>query len=184
MNEKDRDKLRIKRSAEQEKTFHYSREERLSMPGAPKLDYVKKGILRNNRALLILFLDLVIILILIYVFFRFFYETSYTASVGNYQLSLKGFLYEGKAYAALYVKMGRGKKAKSEREESTGNFVVKFYLKGREGKAVTVSGRLPVTTGDEIIVRQSLPFSGRETILYASVKIGAERKVLYRKLSK
>ncbi len=181
MNEKDREKLRIKRSAEQERTFHYNREERLSMPGAPKLDYGSKGILKNNRSLLILFLDLVIILILIYVFFRFFYETSYTASIGNYQLSLKGFLYEGKAYAALYVRMGKGK---ADGREGEGNIEVKFYLKGREGEGNIVSGQLPVTRDDEIIIRRSFPYTGRETILYASVRIGKERKVLYRKLSK
>ena len=180
-NKKDRPSINVRKDAEKEVVFHYKREERLSMPSAPKLNYGRKGIFKNNRALLILFLDLIIILILIFVFFRFFYQPGDVAAIGEYHFSLKGFIYEDKVYVALYI---RSTGNKSSKTVSQSGFSILFYLKGRERNSQHAEISLPPRKNNEVIVRKSIPFNGNQTILYAEVKIGNKREVLFKKLSR
>ena len=103
MQEEDQNRLPIKRDAEQPCTYHYKREERLSLPGAPHPS-AQGGFFRRNRALTIIMLDVVLLLIIGLGVRLFLSRSSNRARIDGYSVVLRGFPYEDVVFATLTVK--------------------------------------------------------------------------------
>ncbi len=173
-----RDILRVQKDAEREIIYHYKREERLSLPSAPRLDYGRRSIFRNNRALLILFLDVILVIIIMFIAVRFFLGFPYKGSMGDYNFELKGFIYSGKVYISLVAERVRN------REKREDSLVVSFYLKGEETGLYTVNKRVPQKEGEKVFLRVQIPFSDEETTVYAIVKMGGREITLHRRVQR
>ncbi len=173
-----RDILKIRKNSEKEIVYHYKREERLSMPSAPKLDYGKKSIFRNNRALLILFLDVIIVIIIMFIVVRFFLGFPYRGSLGDYNLELKAFIYSQKVYVSLLVKKVR------EKGTGGGSCDVSFYLEGEKNNLYRITKEAPGKKNTKMFIRVQIPFSDEQTTVYALVKMNGKEIVLHRKVER
>jgi hypothetical protein len=71
-------------------TYHYNREERLSMPGArpPSVDK-GKGVFKKNRALIIILIDILIIVIVFLLYQFFFNSPDNIAYMSGYSVVLR-----------------------------------------------------------------------------------------------
>jgi hypothetical protein len=131
---------------EQPEGYHYNRQERLSMQAAPRFPDRRAGLLRRNRTLLIILLDLVIILILGLFLMRYLYARVNTAELEGYSFILRGARYGEVVVATLEIE--------NRRAEST-----------------FVSGSTPPAS-ERTILRATVPALGASRVLYAEVRIG------------
>jgi len=83
--------------------FHYNREERLSM--SPDLENAgqRKGWLRGNRSLIILFIDIFVIVILFTVIYPFITNNAGAVRMDGYSAALKAFRYDNTIFVSLKV---------------------------------------------------------------------------------
>jgi hypothetical protein len=158
---------------EQPPVFRYSREERLSLPGAPRRsDGGGRGLFRRNRTLLIILLDLIIILVLGLFLVRFLYSQTYKADIEGYLVQLSGFRYDEVVFATLKVKnTGRGE---ANRSVTDGRIYARFSLERslREADSTFASSALPEPAQEETVLRAAISVEGEPEVLYAEVRIG------------
>lgn len=155
--------------------FHYNREDRLSREGATDLAKRKGGILRGNRSLTILLLDILLLLLIAFVVIGLFQRSSHKGKLEGYALTLSALAYQDAAYVTLTLE---SLKAAAEPPR----VFVKFYLSGSD-EELFVSDVLPVKEGGEIVLKGSLPLFGDEEEILAEVKIGDKSTVLKKSLS-
>ncbi len=129
--------------------FHYNREERRQNLShyTRNLGRKPKGILRGNRSLGILLVDILVI-ILIYVIFSFFGGITSTSKINSgYTLGFNGFSYDDKIYLSLRITARRN-------QESLDNKMIEaVFSLGRQGDELTVMEILPEEKGDSRVLR-------------------------------
>ncbi|RKX84161.1 MAG: hypothetical protein DRP57_06445 [Spirochaetes bacterium] len=173
------DSFTVKKKREEKIIFHYDRNERLSMPAAPRRDSMKRGIFKGNRSLLILLLDIIVILILMFIFFRFLNRPSYKKTEQGFQFELEAFPYADNILVSLYVKK-TGKAGKSLDK----TFKVEFYTSTSSENRETLNGSFPLEPEKETILRSKLSWSGRDETVTASITIGSKVVVLKKNVKK
>jgi hypothetical protein len=150
--------------------FHYSREQRLSMPNAPDLAMRgKKGILKGNRSLVILLVDVLLIFILFVVYRYFFYRPSY--------VTLRGMAVSDRVIASVRV----ARRQESVTQAEPGRVYVRFLLKDEE---IRLSEELPTIRGAAVELTASLLIPGKGQQLHAEVQIGDKTINLERRLER
>ena len=153
--------------------FHYSREERLALNGAPDLSTrTKRGFLKNNRSLMILLVDIAIICLLFVIYRQFLFSPPYRQSFAGYTITLRGFPLQDKVIASLIVR-------KTKEEAFSGRIYIRFMVKEED---LRISEVLPKGLNAEVELTGSLLVSGAGEELVAEVQIGKERKTISRKL--
>jgi hypothetical protein len=159
---------------EQPSGYHYSREQRLNLPTAPRVQDRGGGIFRQNRTLLIILLDLVIILVLGLFLMRYLYAQVHRADLEGYSVVLRGFSSGEVVFATLTITNKRGGSETGER------IYARFSLDGEfEEKDTTYSSAfLPDDGEKETILRVTIPATERAKVLYAEVKIADTAKHL------
>jgi hypothetical protein len=173
-------RLHIRREAEQQQEFHYSREERLARPDAPKKREPEKGFFRRNRRLIILFGNIVLLFVLVVVLQRRVSPAGGTARIGEFSLTLQGLRFEDTVYATVTVKdLGRRQRTAPE---PGGRISVRFTLEPA-GEAYLQSAALPRAPGEEVVVGEAIPLAADQTEvreLQAEVSLGGEARTLRR----
>jgi hypothetical protein len=146
--------------------FHYDREERIqylshytrNIGGKPK------GILRGNRSLTILLVDILVI-VLIYVIFSLFGGISSTIKANSgYTLGFNGFLHDDKVYLSLKVTARRN-------QESLDNEMIEVVFSlGRNGDELTVLEILPEEKGGSRVLRAVFDTDGGNKTALAKLR--------------
>lgn len=155
--------------------FHYNREDRLSREGAPDLSKRKGGILKGNRSLTILLLDILLLVLIAFVVIGLFQRSSYKGKLDGYALTLGALAYQDAAYVTLTLESLKAAVAPPRA-------FVKFYLSGSD-EVLFVSEVLPFKEGEKIVLKGSLPLYGNEEEILAEVKIGDKSKILNKSIS-
>jgi len=155
-------------------SFHYSRDDRLSMAAAPKPPGAQ-GFFRRHRSLLIILADIAILMILGLVALRFFGPPASSARVGPYSASLRGLQYGDVVFATLTV---RRVGADNQAEQPGERVFVRFALRRNapESESFFDSAPPPRLKGQEVVLRASLPFDEAGERVYAEVQ-AEERSV-------
>ena len=173
----EEDRLRIRKDREEPSIFHYSREERLSLPGAPKPP-LQEGFFRRNRSLTIVLLDILILIIVGFGVYLFLGRTSHQAKISGYSVVLHGILYQDVVFASLTVK-----KIKNEPTIPPERIFISFTMSKSE-EELSLSAQLPVKPGEETVLREAIPFEKNNDTLYAYVSVGEKSIRLSRDLKR
>ncbi len=172
---KEEDRLRIRKDREEPDFFRYSREERLSLPGAPKPP-PQGGFFRRNPSLTIVLLDILILLVIGFGVYFFLGRISHQAKISGYLVILRGIPYQDVVFATLTVKNINNKPA-----IQPGKIFVRFTMSKSKGE-FSLSASLPAKPGEEIILREAIPFEENGDTLYAHISVGEKAKRLSRDL--
>ena len=151
---------------EQPEGYHYSRRERLSMRAAPRFPDRRGGLLRRNRTLLIILLDLIIVLILGLFLARYLYARVNTAELEGYSLLLRGAHYGEVVVATLEIE---NRRAVPEQQRVSARFSLR--RNPTEAEATFVSGSTP-RASQRTVLRATVPAFAASRVLYAQVRIG------------
>jgi len=155
--------------------FHYNREDRLSREGAPDLGKRKGGILKGNRSLTILLLDILLLVLIVFVVIGLLQRSSFKGKLEGFALTLSALAYQDAAYVTLTLE---SLKAAASRPR----VFVKFYLSGSD-EELFVSDVLPLKEQEKIVLKASLPLYGDEEEVLAEVKIGDKSIILKKSIS-
>ena len=155
-------------------SYHYRREERLSLHNAPT-PLPRKGLFRGNPALAVLTLNFLLLMLVIFIVYPLLYRCGEEAVLSGYRLKLYGTLEGDAVVATLSVQDIQPKPPQDQ-----GQIRVRFFLdpSGRAG----LSGRLPAA-GAVLILREVLPAAPKAAQLNAEVSIGAKSRRLSVKLA-
>jgi hypothetical protein len=161
----------------QDLNFHYDREQRLSMPGAPPPP-LPKGFMRRNRHLIIILIDIIVLLAVGYFLSRFWFNAPHQARIDGFTVTLRGLPYQETVFATLTVK--RTAKTPLEPERFQERLYVRFFLSDRavresetlDPQGLALQSRLPVAPGEEILIREAMPAEGESNRLYAEISLG------------
>ncbi len=175
--------LHIKKDAERDVEFHYSREKRLLMESAPKPREIKgflSGLFRRGgrggRGLSPLFPVFIAGLAIVLVF-RFAPQPANRAEIAGFQAVLRASIYGDSLLVS--VSFTRGKESGHGPDTPTAeNAFVRFMLSDT-GEELLVSQEL---SEDVTVLRGSMPYSGKEKKIIAEVSIGGTAKTLTLKL--
>lgn len=164
--------------------FHSSREERLARAGAPRGEAGRYGVMRRNRTLLIVFVDVLLFLIVALFLVRFLYSQTPRARLQGYALELRGLSYGEVVYATLTVKATAG----TGRADG-GRVYLRLALSAQapEAEAEFLSAQLPAAEGAEVVLRGTLPGGQGQAVgqtLYAEVRIGDSTRRLSASLTR
>ena len=155
--------------------YHYNRKER-EVSAARNLGKPQKsGILKGNRSLLVLLLDVVLILIIMAVFRFVIPLFAGQTALGGYSLSLSGFIYDDQIYGTLKVH----KKAGDQTGPADINIVEIVFKTADSEDGLLVSDLLPVDSEKDRFIREVLPNKGQATRLTAEVSIDGMKKILH-----
>jgi hypothetical protein len=175
-------RLRIRRGAELPQEFHYSREERLARPDAPRKREPARGLFRRHRRFIILFGNIVLLFVLVMLLQRRAAPPGGTARIGEFSLTLQGLRFEDTVYATVTVKeLGRRQRKEAE---PGGRLSVRFTLQPA-GEAYLQSAALPRGPGEEVVVGEAIPLAAGQAEareLRAEVNLGGETRSLSRKI--
>lgn len=171
---KEDDILRVKKNADQGYRFHYDRRERLSMLSAPKSNNKSRGLLRGNRSLLILLLDILLICIIVVILNLFDLGSTERRQVSGYSFHLRAFPYEDVVLVTLAVK-----KTSDETDIREDPISVRFLL---DEISTDNSVLLPKTLDEEVMIRDSLKIVGEKKVIKAEITFDAKTYTLSRKL--
>ncbi len=158
--------------------YHYSREERLRLPGAPGPPPTG-GFLKRNRSLTILLLDLLIILILGFAFFRFIGGPASSGRLQPYTITLRALRDRDSVLATVTVRFSGRAPSASEAQERV---YVLLSLSPGSGEEQPVSARLPASPAEETVLRAVLPYQQRPAVVNAVARIGSRTVRLRRSL--
>lgn len=133
--------------------FHYNREERMGYvsSGIRNRGSGRKGIFKNNRSLLILFIDILVILMIGIIFSIYGGIFGNSRSYNGYNLNLEAFEYDEKVYVRLKVTAKRDT-AELETNLIEGTF---YYGDGKESGAIAEI--LPAVKGESRVIRTVFP---------------------------
>jgi hypothetical protein len=161
----------------QDLNFHYNREQRLSIPGAPPPP-LAKGFMRRNRHLIIILIDIIVLLAAGFFLSRFWFNVPHQARIDGFTVTLRGLPYQETVFATLTVK--RTSKTPLEPERFQERLYVRFFLSDRaitesetlDPQGLALQSRLPVAPGEEILIREAMPAEGESNRLYAEISLG------------
>ena len=142
--------------------YHYKREERLTMPNAPKKDTnLSKNIFKRNKSLVIILVDIIIILV-VFSFFKIFIEMpSYVDENNGYVLTLSGFSTSEEVIVRIKIK-------KEEQDAASGKAEMTF--KAGNNKLEIIS-ELPVKAGEVLEITDTIGVLEKSDELTAEIKI-------------
>jgi hypothetical protein len=159
----------------QQFNYHYNREERLKMPNAPKNNYEKSNnILKKNKSLAIILIDIVIFVIVFSVIKFFFILPSNFDNNNGYSLTLSGFSTNEEVIVRVKIE-------KKENDAPEGNAEITFTAEGRD---LDLSEVLPKEKGEYIEITDSIKISEKTDHISASVMINNELSELSLDLDK
>jgi hypothetical protein len=145
------------------------------------------AIFRNNPSLMIILIDIIVIVLVLTIVLPFIGTKSSTSDFAGLELSLHGFLHEGKATVSLVITSLPGE---SEAAAHQDLLTVRFEVAGgeiEEGEEVvkTVRVNLP-ETGESLVLRKTLELPEAKTAEYVSAEIERmqEKVKLTKELSK
>jgi hypothetical protein len=147
------------------------------------------AIFRNNPSLMIILIDIIVIVLVLTIVLPFIGTKSSTSDFAGLELSLHGFLHEGKATVSLVITSlpGEGEAAAAAHQDL---LTVRFEVAGgeiQEGEEVeeTVRVNLP-ETGESLVLRKTLELPEAKTAEYVSAEIERmqEKLTLTKELSK
>ena len=176
---KEPDRIHI-REVKQELDFHYNRKERFNLPGAPP-PKTRLSFLRRNKALVIIFIDIIVLVILAMIFSSFNFGTPESLNLGDYRLVLRAMQYDDVVFATLTVRN------RSDGSRSDGRISVRFILSDQRLKKSNLpdeagqyahSSRLPAAPGEETILKEAIALLEGAGRLYAEVRIGEDSRLL------
>jgi hypothetical protein len=155
--------------------YHYDRYEREGSAarnlGKPR----KSGILKGNRSLLVLLLDVILILVILAVFRFVIPLFAGQTALGGYSISLKGFIYDNQIYATLKIHKKIG-----EESRTPDTNIVEVTFKTADGEnELQVSDLLPLHSEQDRFIREVLPYKGQATRLSVKVSIDEKTKTLH-----
>jgi hypothetical protein len=129
--------------------FHYDRDERLQFASSDVRNRGKgpKGIFRNNRGLLILFIDILLIVMIGILFSVFGSIFGSSKSYGGYELKIEGFEYNEEVYARLKVT------AKRDAAELENNLIEGEFIYGDSDQRIEIAEILPAEKGESRVIR-------------------------------
>jgi hypothetical protein len=143
--------------------YHYSREERLAMSNAPRLDIRhRKGIFRGNRSLYIVLLDVLLICLMFFLFRSFIFKPVNRIVLQGYTVTLRSRTIKDSVYAAVRIK---------EREAEIG--VERAFVEFRFGDSVRQNS-VVLTPGEKTTheVTALFPSAGASGKLTVTIRIG------------
>ncbi len=145
------------------------------------------GVFRNNPSLMIILIDIIVIVLVLTIVLPFIGTKSSTKDLAGLELSLHGFVHEGKATVSLVVTSLSGETEDAEHQDL---LEVSFELAGGEieegeGAEKTVRVNLP-KTGESVVVRKTLSLpEGREAdYVRAEIERMQEKVTLQKELTK
>jgi hypothetical protein len=152
----------MKTGNQNEYNFHYNRDERLSMPNAPKLNYgPKQSIFKRNKSLAIILIDIAIILV-VFSFFKIFLELPPHVDENNgYLLSLSGFSTNEEVIVRIKIE-------KKDRDAATGIANITFTT---GNSTLKISCDLPQGLGTVLEITDTIAVSEKSSDLTAEVHI-------------
>ena len=152
--------------------YHYSRKERLGMPGAPGPADGSRSLFRRNRGLMILLIDIIVIVIAVILYRQFLYEPAYSAELAGYRVALRGFAIEDRVIVDLRI-------TGTARAEPAAQ---RLFAVFRAGRAETrLSAELPAA-GESTGVTGVLLGAGSPSQVEAEVSIGTATATVRRDL--
>ena len=172
------DRMTVRRDAERQAGFHYSREERLCRPGAPPPRTARRGgLFRSNRGLLILLLDVLLLALAITLLRAFgLFDTS-RATVQGWEIELGALRVLEEAQCVLVVR-----RADSSAAEPAGRLFARFYGESTPEVYEAAAADLPRESGEEIALRATVRIRERERTLCAAVSLGEVSRILKRRI--
>lgn len=155
--------------------YYYSREERLNMPNAPKINSDKsKNIFKKNKSLAIILIDIIIFLIVFSVIKLFLETPSFMDNNSGYLLTLSGFSTNEEVIVRIRIE-----KKENTVTEGTADIIFKAGSNSLELK-----NELPDNKGEVIEITDSIKVSSKTNLIKAVVVIGTEKSELSLDLSK
>lgn len=154
--------------------FHYNREERLTnlSPDVVNRDTKKRRLFRNNRPLVILFLDVLFVLVLYFIISPVLQRYASRTDLSGYELQLRAFLFEESTFLSVKIE------AEEPPSSTVQNLVtIRFSLEGRE-ESEEIMDVLPDSPGESMIYRARLQGGEGRQKAYAEVIIGEESERL------
>ncbi len=171
--------LHIKKDAEKDVEFYYSREKRLMMESAPKSREIKgffSGLFRRGgrggRGLSPLFPVFIAALAIVLVF-RFAPQPAHRAEIAGFQAVLRASIYGDSLLVSVSFDRGQGPDTRTAE-----NAFVRFMLPDTR-EELLVSQQL---SEDVTVLRGSMPYSGGEKRILAEVRVAGTAKTLALKL--
>jgi hypothetical protein len=165
-------------SDDQQYERHYSREERLAMPGAPSPRQRPKGFLRGNRGLVILLIDVAIIAIMAIIYRQFLFSPAYEGELSGYRFTLRGFALQSRVVAELLIEpIGGGGRAETASPQADRVYAVFRAGDGEMRLAADLTGEAATLEG------AVLGSEGAEELV-AEVSVGQTSLVLRRRLTR
>lgn len=133
--------------------FHYDRDERLQFATSDVRNRGNqpKGLFRNNRSLLILFIDILLIVMIGILFSVFGGIFGSSKNYGGYALKLEGFEYDEKVYVRLKIT------AKRDAEELENNLIEGMFFYGDDAAGSPIADILPAEEGASRVLRAVFP---------------------------
>jgi hypothetical protein len=143
--------------------YRYSREERRAMDNAPELaSRLRKGVLRGNRSLLIVLLDVLLIVFMFIIFRVFLYKPQSSAAMNGFEIELSGRVVGESLFAVATIRNEDG-------EGSAETAYLTFRLGDDEQR---LSSRLPAERGGVEEAAVLLPYADPEERIEVTVRIG------------
>lgn len=170
------------KNGDQELHFNYNRADRLLLPTAPRVSDRKGGILRGNRSLLILLLDVLLIAIIMIIgrLYLFVPAEVPTAQLGGCTFALRADSYEDVVLVYVTIR----KTAEAHQVPTDGKVSVIFLIEDTDENAVS-SGFLPASTTDrDTVIAATLPRLGEKGVLVAEITVGDEVVRLTRRIQR
>lgn len=159
--------------------YHYDRKERLSKIPEELRDKISgspaRGLFRRNRTLSVILLDIVLIAVVWFIFLPLI-RTGASGRIDGYAFALHSFSYGGDALVSLKV-------VKEKDTMGLATYDAAFALSS-DDRTVEMQGALPEKLNESVILRTSLPLSGKATAVLCTVILDGKKLSLKAKLQR
>lgn len=149
--------------------FHYDREERLA--GREEPSEKPRGILRGNRSLTLILLDVIFVLIVFVLYFFFFSPEPGVVRVDGYRVAGNAFVFDGELYVTVSIEADEERTLEGEQSL--------VWVTFPDGERLT--DVLPATTGFPTVLRRVVesdePSAGDEVRVTIAM-LGTERELV------
>lgn len=159
--------IKITRNSRKDLVYHYNRDERLSMDGAPH-NQGEQSFFQRYRGILIILAD-ILFLVLVYIGVQNVLVFD-ARPVDKYSFELSGYRIKDKVFAKLAVQRND-----DEASKASPVLKVEFYLKDYGEKQI-VEENLPRNPGGSIDIRVVLPSPQDDQVLNAKIFLANETR--------
>ncbi len=175
--EREPDRLVVRKDSHRELEYRYDREERLSRSTAPR-QAPPGGAFFKNRTYRVVLLNVVLLAVLAFAGARLLQSLTDRTRVGPYSASLQALRYEGVVYATVTVRLISRPSTAAER------FTVHLTLEPG-GEQADQAAALPQEPGQEVTVGEAIPLkAGAAKRVRAELTLGDSKRRLFRDLAK